>query len=400
MDANCNSVMKILFVSESYYPQTSGVPVVVRYLAEGLANKGHDVAVATQRYDNPLRDEMLNGVHIYRFDIYMNCLKRPGGKSSEFINFVLNYKADAAILECTQCITTDLLLAQLDRISGKLFFHVHGISGLAPNRKLFAIKSDFKHTIGNTYNHIRGLYYFGYTLKKALSKCNATMCLSAIDDGINYLKKYSRKNYILDNAADNMFFDEITCMRNELNKYTQLENDCFMMSCANYTVVKNQKDIIKQYYQSEASKSMSLLCIGSQNNDYYKECQKLVSESEIKYGHRDVKLLYGVDRNDIPSIINKASLYLVGSSWEQYSISIIEAMSQGVPFVSTNVGNARLLPGGVTIDNIDEMHNAIDAIISDNKMYKSYSEAGRKFAYENCRIDVAVEKLEKMIIEN
>ena len=392
--------MRIIFVSENYYPLMSGVPVVVRYLAEGLANKGHDVAVATQRYDNPLREEILNGVHIYRFDIYMDGLKRPCGNSSEFINFVLHYNADATIIECTQCITTDLLLSQLNKVGGKLFFHVHGISGLTPNRKLFEIKSDFKHTIGNTYNYLRGLYYFGYTLKKALPCFNATMCLSAIDDGIEYLKKYSRKNYILDNAADNMFFDEITCMRNELHKYTQLENDCFMMSCANYTVVKNQRDIIKQYYLSESSKSMSLLCIGSHNNDYYKECQNLVSELEIKYGHRDVKLLYGVDRNDIPPIINKASLYLVGSSWEQYSISIIEAMSQGVPFISTNVGNARLLPGGVTIDNIDEMHNAIDAIISDNTMYKSYSDAGRKFAYENCRIDVAVEKLEKIIIEN
>ena len=29
--------MKILFVSESYYPYQSGVPMVVKYLAEGLA---------------------------------------------------------------------------------------------------------------------------------------------------------------------------------------------------------------------------------------------------------------------------------------------------------------------------------------------------------------------------
>lgn len=392
--------MKIIFVSENYYPLMSGVPVVVKYLAEGLANKGHDVAIATQRYDNPLREEILNGVHIYRFDIYRDKYKRVSGKPAEYIDFVLNYKADATILECTQCITTDLLLAQLDRINGKLFFHVHGISGLAPNRKLFAIKSDFKHTIGNTYNYIRGLYYFGYTLRKALSNFNATMCLSAIDDGIDYLKKYSRKNYILDNAADNMFFDEANCMKNVLNKYTQLENDRYMMICANYTVVKNQIGIIKQYYQSEASKSMSLLCIGSQDNDYYRECKKLVSKLQKQYGYREVKLLYGVDRNDIPSIINKASLYLVGSLWEQYSISIIEAMSQGVPFISTNVGNARILPGGITVECIEDMHTAIDALLNNNERYNLLSAAGRKFAYENCRIDTAVDKFEKIISEN
>lgn len=392
--------MRILFVSENYFPQTSGVPVVVRYLAEGLAGRGHQVGIVTQSYDNPTEEEFLNEVRIIRFGIYNSIFKSSAGKTKEFVHFVLNYKADVTIIECTQCITTDLLLPHLKDLRGRLFLHVHGISGLTPDRKLFAIKSDFKHTIGNTYNYIRSLYYFGYTFKKAIPYFNATMCLSEIDDGIEYLKKYSRKNYILDNAADNMFFDENICMKNVLHKYTQLENDHFMMSCANYTVIKNQIGIIKQYYQSESSKKMSLLCIGSQNNDYYKECQKLVTELEKKNGHRDVKLLYGIDRNEIPSIINKASLYLVGSLWEQYSISIIEAMSQGVPFISTNVGNARILPGGMTIENIDKMHNAIDTLTTNNALYKGYSESGRKFAYDNCRIEVAVDKLEKILIEN
>ncbi len=98
--------------------------------------------------------------------------------------------------------------------------------------------------------------------------------------------------------------------------------------------------------------------------------------------------------------MNKASLYLVGSLIEQYSISIIEAMSQGVPFISTNGGNARLLPGGKTVESMEIMHNAIDEIINNDAMFKSYSDAGHKFAYENCRIDVAVEKLEIIIKEN
>ena len=39
--------MKILFTTFSYYPETSGVPVVVQYLAEGLAKRGHNVSVVT-----------------------------------------------------------------------------------------------------------------------------------------------------------------------------------------------------------------------------------------------------------------------------------------------------------------------------------------------------------------
>lgn len=392
--------MRILFVSEHYYPQTSGVPVVVKYLAEGLVKKGHQVAVATQSCNNPLKEENCNGVKVFRFDIYVSLLKVPKGDIRDFVTFVVEYGADATILECTQCITTDVLLPYLSRIKGKRFFHIHGISGLSAGKKLFSLKSDIKHTIGNTYNYIRSLYYFGHTLKKAMPYFNATMCLSEVDDGIEYVKIYSNKNCILDNAADNMFFDKTLCSKEVLSKYTKLENDYFMMSCANYSYIKNQKGIIKQYYQSDSSKDMSLVCIGSKDNEYYNDCQSLVKDLEKKYGHRDVKLLYGVERIDIPAILNKASLYLVGSLIEQYSISIIEAMSQGVPFISTNVGNARLLPGGKTVENMEVMHNAIDEIMKNEAMFKSYSDAGRKFACENCRIDVAVEKLEKIVIED
>ena len=72
-------------------------------------------------------------------------------------------------------------------------------------------------------------------------------------------------------------------------------------------------------------------------------------------------------------------------------------MSQGVPFVSTNVGNASILPGGITIERLEDMHDAIDRILTNEEKYKKLSEAGRKFAYDNCRISVAVNKLEKII---
>jgi glycosyltransferase involved in cell wall biosynthesis len=111
-----------------------------------------------------------------------------------------------------------------------------------------------------------------------------------------------------------------------------------------------------------------------------------------------VYLLHHVDRNYFPRIVNKATLYLVSSGFEQYSISIIEAMAQGVPFISTNVGNARFLPGGVTLASPNEMHTAIDRLLTDGVEYARLSHAGKEFAYTNCRIDVAVDKLEKILM--
>lgn len=387
--------MKILFLPQNYLPNVSGVPIVVKYLAEGLLAKGYDVAVATTSFkDEPLIDN-INGVKVFRFNMYKDWKHSYVGDVGKYVDFVKQYDADINILECSQCITTDLLLPYLEILRGKKIFHSHGFSGM--ELKPFALKGDLKHTIGNTINWLQSKVYFRHTLKNAMAHIDASLCLSEVDSSREYLDEHCKKNYILDNAANDMFFDVDICMKDTLGKYTQLQHPRFLVSCANYQFIKNQKDIIRQFYLSESSKTISLVCIGMAINDYYRECEAIVSQMEKEIGHRDVHLLHGVDRKDIPSIINKAKLYLVGSRQEQYSISIIEAMSQGVPFISTNVGNARVLPGGYTINNIDEMHTMIDRLLSDKVLYSKYSGAGKKFAYENCRIPAVVDKLESII---
>lgn len=388
--------MKILFLPENYFPNVSGVPVVVKYLAEGLHAKGHEVTIATKTFnDEPLVDN-INGVRVHRFDMHVDWKKSYVGNIDQYIDFVLSFNADVNILECSQCITTDVLLRHLGKLQGKTIFHSHGFSGL--DLEMFAFKGDLKHTIGNTYNWLLSKVYFGYTLPKAMPNIDATLCLSEVDNSREFLEKHCRNHYILDNAADDMFFDGHVSA-NLLSKYTTLENNCYVMSCANYQYIKDQVSIINEYYASESSKNMSLVCIGSQKNSYYEECVRTVETNERKYGHRDVHLLVGVDRSDIPAIEKNASLYLVASRCERYSISIIEAMSQGVPFISTNVGNARVLPGGVTLFDGDKMSDKIDYLLTHKDEYDKYSKAGLEFAYKNCRIDAVVDKLENILKE-
>lgn len=388
--------MNILFVSEYYYPIVSGVPVVVRYLAENLTSHGHNVSVVTQKTDESNRYELLNGVSIYRFPIYSDWKHSYRGNIAEYVDFVLNYKADVIIMECAECITTDLLIPHLKKIESKILFHAHGLSGF--DNKPFAIKENLKHTLGSTYNWLNSKIYFNISFKNVFRYADAFMCLSSVDSGIEYMKKYARKLYILENAADDIFYKK-NIKSGAIDKYTKLENKKYMMCCANYTVVKNQKDMISQYYQSHSSKDYSLVCIGSTENDYLHECKELVESLERIYGHRDVRLLHGIKRSDIPSIIKGSSLYLVTSRWEQYSISIIEAMSQGVPFISTNVGNARLLPGGVTVSKINEYHKYIDMILNHESKYKELANNGLEYSYRNCRIESVVGKLETILQE-
>lgn len=386
--------MNILFSTENYFPKVSGVPVVVRYLAEGLKQKGHNVSIVTQAVSSCSDHEQLNGVDIIRYKIWSDWKHSYRGDIKGYVDYVLNADIDILVIECSECITTDLILPHLKYVKAKIIFHAHGLSGF--DNKFFEIKDSLKHTIGSTYNWINSKIYFNYKFKKAFDYIDAFMCLSEVDSGIDYVKEYAKKWYILDNAADDMFFSS-NIVNGAIAKYLTLTNDKYMLSCANYTVVKNQKDMIMQYFLSHSSNKYSLVCIGSSDNDYYYECKELVEQLEKQYGHRDVHLLHGIKRSDIPSIVKGSSLYLVTSRWEQYSISIIEAMSLGVPFISTNVGNARVLPGGKTIGKESDMYYVIDELLTDREQWERYSLAGKNYAYKNCRINAVVNKLEDII---
>lgn len=388
--------MKILFLSEHYYPKLSGIPVVVKYLAEGLVKIGHEVSVATCLVEGTCPQENINGVDVYRFDIYENIAKLPSGEKDKYSSFVRDFEKDVMIVEYTQCVTTDLILPYLKDLQCKKIFHSHGFAGMEI-KKPFAICDGFLHTIGHTYNWFRSQVYFKWWFKKYFKYFDAGLVLSEVESGKAYMTQFlGEKCFILGNAADAIFFSDDKSSKNPLDSLVRLNSKRYCFSCANYTSVKNQKGMIKEFYKT-SDKDLALVCIGSIDTKYYYECKKLVEDLDKRYGKREVVLLYKVKREFLPAIMRHATIYLTSSTYEQYSISLIETMSQGVPFVSTNTGNARLLPGGITVKNITEMSKAIDGLISNESMYRNLSLAGKKFSYDNCQVNVAVNKLDTII---
>lgn len=393
--------MKILFVSQNYFPQLSGVPVVVRYLAEGLVHKGYEVSVVTTRRGDSAYRENICGVNVYRYDIDINLFKRPIGSVKEYIDFVCNFVCDVIIIECTQCVTCDLLLPYLGRIRAKKILHAHGFSGLSiiNNTKIIEQRDGFKHTIGHSYNWIRSWFYFKKMLPRYINLFDASMVLSNVDSAKEYLDFYlGDKNFVLENAAEDVFFCEYSTEPNPLFDFIELKSTRYCFSCANYSNIKNQKQMIEQFYKADIE-DLALVCIGSTDNEYYYECKALINELEKKYGKREIHLLHHIPRAYISLIESNAFIYLVSSLCEAYSISIIEAMTQGVPFISTNVGNACTLPGGLTIHEIDAMHQVIRTLVSDSGLYSSLSAKGKKYAYNHNRRYIAVNNLENIILQ-
>lgn len=63
--------MRVLFILEYYYPHIGGVERLFTYLAEHLADQGHEVKVITNQYESSLpRTELQNGVWIHRYPFF------------------------------------------------------------------------------------------------------------------------------------------------------------------------------------------------------------------------------------------------------------------------------------------------------------------------------------------
>ena len=116
--------MKILFTTESYYPDMCGVSNVVTKLAEGLSSIDHDVTVFTEKRDREFSSH--NGVKIIEFNVKGNVLSGYKGEVEKYKNSLLAYDGDVVINECAQIWSSDLAFDILDNLKLKKVFHSHG----------------------------------------------------------------------------------------------------------------------------------------------------------------------------------------------------------------------------------------------------------------------------------
>lgn len=385
--------MNILFLSENYYPKVSGVPIVTQYLAEGLCKQGNNVYVATRKYDFKEK-EIINGVNVFRFNIKRNWIKTLCGDIISYQKFILYGEFDVIIAECSECAVFDAFLPIIHRIKAQKILHSHGMSlGTKPFFKWEGIS---KTTFGYMYNWFYYKWYYKCHLIEYLKYFDKTICLSEIASDIKYHNKYSKDNYILPNAINEDFLKETKPVQ---EIHVKNLNMPYFVSCANYQSIKNQKGILKQFFLSDIT-NHAMVFIGREKNKYYNSLIKYYKSLCKKYGVRKVLFLTGIERYQIPDIIGNSTLYLVGSIYEEYSLSIIEAMSKGIPFISTNVGNSRILPGGITINKLKDMSRVMQYLVNTPQVYIELGDKGRQYVKLNCLKEEIINKLLYIINNN
>ena len=88
---------------------------------------------------------------------------------------------------------------------------------------------------------------------------------------------------------------------------------------------------------------------------------------------------------------------MMASEHEEYPVSLVEAMAVGTPFISTDAGCARILPGGVTVTDRRDLRMVLQMLVNHPEMLEKYGRQGKNYALENNQTEKAVEKLESIL---
>lgn len=111
----------------------------------------------------------------------------------------------------------------------------------------------------------------------------------------------------------------------------------------------------------------------------YEEIFQTIDELNI---YNDIILLGYVTDMELSVIYQRASVFLFPSLYEGFGMPILEAMTHGIPVITSNISSMPEVVGDAAIKispkNIEEFINAIGLLMNNEKIHAHYSKEGLK----------------------
>lgn len=381
--------MKIVFTVHTYYPNKDGVQYVTQYLAEGLVQLGHDVTVITSWKRKEKECEVYNGVKIVRLYLKTKYSILVDGKR-EYCKTVYDYVKDCDCLVncCVQSPNNNVLLPLLKKIRAKKILYMHGMHRFEILKEEL---KDPKYYIWHVIMNRRWSLFYKYH-KRDFERYDAMIDIHEESEAFQFMKELGFKNKmeIIHNAVED--FDNLNISKKDIENYVLLKEKYFLC-VANYNDRKNQKDLVEAFTQIKEKAGYKLVLIG-RGKEYAIMLREMVKQyNEMK----NIFVLEDIPRDVTKKYIKQAECGILSSRYEVYPIFIAETIACGKPFISTDVGCVRDIPGGIIVKNTAELKSAMERVIQDKELREKLGSVGYSYAYENLMQNDKVEQLEKLI---
>lgn len=271
----------------------------------------------------------------------------------------------------------------LKKLKADLFHSPSFVAPLYPACKLIMTIHDMNHmSFPQYYSMIHQLYY-QYIVKPSAVKAKKIITVSQFSrKEINrWLGVPREKIKVTYNGVEDRYtvIDDLAALREVNGKYRLPEK--FILYIGNKKPHKNVGRLIEAYAKLKTNYYLIL------SGDPDEQLNTLVSELDLA---AKVKFIGNVPDQDLPQLYNLADLFVFPSLYEGFGLPPLEAMACGTPVITSNVSSLPEVVGeaGITVNpnNVDELANAINKVLVDEKLRKNMIEEGlkqaRKFNWE------------------
>lgn len=300
--------MNILFLIFSF--NTGGIERQLIEMSNNMVSKGNHVSVCVinKNYEASLFSEFDNAVKIIKFD------RSVGSKGKFFYmkklsNLVKSYKID--VIHCQE--PTDVVFATLAKLNNPHVRIVETIHDIGEAKDYSCIELLLADKICNRYIAI------SESVKKELIRRKISQeRITVIYNAVN-TKKFALRN-IATKHRSKIDSGEIV-IGNVARFYPEKKGQ--------YVLVK-AIEILKIKYPQICCYFAGGIYRGQEDN--WNKINQFIIEHDLK---SNIRFLGNVD--DIPKFLSQIDIFVLPSYYEGFGISLIEAMSMGIPCVASDI---------------------------------------------------------------
>lgn len=333
--------MNIVMVTPTYPPTQGGVQTQVNLLAETLNKRGHKITIITERVEDALDVEIVEGITIFRLPPPL--VKLDPWRSYFFIRKNINTiktilkeeKADVIhIHHANRSFAYAYLLKK--HFTTPIVSTIH-VSWLG-NPLYREWRMDIKEPIRRALKLLPGLWFDKQSIISAdfviaISKHFEKVCKEIRGDG---------RVTTIPNAIDlNQFNPDVQTSSNILN------TDGYNILCSGrLSPEKGQIYLVRALKTIDNFKNFHVFFMGASEPKEKKKIEILASKLKLK---NYVHFIPPVPYDQVPQVYNNADLIVVPSTSESSGLVILENMALGNVVVASNVGGVpELIEDGIT----------------------------------------------------